>query len=178
MTAASARSLDASESLPPRNADPRRSAGPWIVVGLLCMNVAIVAGTIAFAMSGSTLQVQAGWDHADRTWDERQAAARAQRELGWRVEASASGDGLLRIALRDRAGAPLDRARVRAEAFHAGHPGAPRTLGFEETAPGAYAASLAGALPGRWVLRVEALRGAQTLRHECEVEVARESSNP
>lgn len=160
----------AATARPPRG--PRASsAGPWIVIGLLTMNVGIVAGTIAFATAGSTLKVQPGWDQADRTWDQRQAALRAQRELGWQAHASGQTPGLVTLSLRDRAGAPVDRARVHAKAFHAAHPADVRPLLFDESAPGAYVAALSEARAGSWTVQLEVQRGAQTLREEREIQV-------
>ena len=79
-------------------------------------------------------------------------AAKADRALGWRLDAARAPGGRMRFTLADASGALLRGAKVSALADHPLGAPAPVRLALHEQAPGVYEAPLAA---GRWHIAVE-----------------------
>lgn len=147
------------EVIPPRPSRPVRSGWrwfPWAVVAVLCV-VVTVNGAMAW-MALHTFPGIAGRDGFDlsNNYDRVLDVAARQAALGWKLDAGADAAGHASLTLTDRAGAPLDGARIDASAERP--LGAPMhtALAFRALGAGRYVA--ADALPekGQWDLSVSA----------------------
>ncbi|MHC5654370.1 FixH family protein [Stappia sp.] len=91
------------------------------------------------------------------------AAARAQAELGWKVEGTVNrgDDGAARIAVsaHDKDGAPLAGLLVTARLQRTASPEAAHIVVLQEGELGLYTADLANVETGNWLLNLSASRG-------------------
>lgn len=87
---------------------PRRSAWiPWVFVGGLLLVVAVNAVLVVTAIGSFTgLTTGKSYDKG-RAYNHVLAEAARQDALGWSAAVTLS-DGVLRVAVRDRAGAPVE----------------------------------------------------------------------
>jgi nitrogen fixation protein FixH len=97
-------------------------------------------------------------------WDQTMAQEAANAALGWSVSASFEpgarpGQSRLVARVRDRAGAPVDGARVSVVAFPSARASRMSAAALEPKGDGAYAAGLPADRPGLWELRVRVTRG-------------------
>ncbi len=145
----------------------RRITGRHVLFGMLAFfGVVFAANGIMMWMAARTFD---GLDEPDAYrrgvhYNERLAAARAQRALGWRMELSlaASGvDGLdrsLRVNAQRADGRPLDGLAIRVTMRSPVNAREDRevTLAADPTAPGLYGAGIRLPRLGKWQAVVEA----------------------
>jgi nitrogen fixation protein FixH len=151
--------------------DRRGAYWPWLLAAALLFTVgANVVMLFAANSDRNGSVVEPDYYAKAVAWDQTMAERRASDLLGWTataiVERSRSGadsaavTGGVVVHLRDRAGAPVSGARVTAVAIHNVDAGHPIELALHERAPGVYGAGARIAHPGRWEVRVQALRDA------------------
>lgn len=151
--------------------DRRGAYWPWLLAAALLFTVgANVVMLIAANSDRNGSVVEPDYYAKAVAWDETMARRAASDRLGWTatatVERSRSDEtpdevsGSVVVHLRDRAGVALAGARVSAVAIHNTDAGHPIALTLHERAPGVYGAGARIEHPGRWEVRVDALRGA------------------
>lgn len=150
---------------------------PAVLVAVLAITVVANVAILRLASDPDAGAIEPDAYSKAVAWDSTAAARDASSALGWtliaRLEPAAAGGGARVVAsLRDRAGAPVEGARVRVEAIHNGL--ARRFVADLAPAPdaGSYAAALPLPRPGQWELRVHAARGAERFVTSVRVELA------
>lgn len=83
------------------------------------------------------------------------AQERAQRALGWKIDAGGDASGALTVQAFDAKGAPLGDLHVVAQLQRPATETGRKVATFSETAPGVYSANV-GPLSGAWDLEVTA----------------------
>lgn len=156
----------------------RGSGRGWIslIVGLILMNMAIVASTIYFAASDRSGGVEPNYYAKALNYDAVIAQRAANGRLGWNAIATlvAKGDGsgaLLNITIRDRDGSEVRGALVRVEAFSSLRNSERSTLVLPETETG-YSATVPLSAGGIWRVRIRATCGTDTFTSERDVTLA------
>jgi nitrogen fixation protein FixH len=116
-------------------------------------------------------------------WDSASAGAAASHALGWtaqaRLDPAAAGGARVTVRIRDRAGRPVEGARVEVEAirnglarrFRGALPPRPERDGADDDR-GTYAADLPLPRPGAWELRLRAERGTARFVTSLRVDLA------
>jgi nitrogen fixation protein FixH len=138
---------------------PRRSAWnvfPWAIVAAMSLVVVVNAGMVYYALDTFPGQTSDGGFDLSNHYNQVLEVAQRHAALGWTVQVVADGAGRAVVALTDRAGAPLQGARVNATAERPlGAPHATRLL-FHDAGAGRYVADAALSMPGQWELEVSA----------------------
>ena len=122
---------------------PRPFTGRRLAL-MLCGMFAVVA-TVNFTMatlasrtfSGAVVANGFVANHEFSGWVER---AKEQQEIGWSAAAEVRGGNLV-VSARDKAGANLERARVRVHFIHPFRASEARGVELREAAPGRYVAA-------------------------------------
>lgn len=132
---------------------------PWIVVGLLTANALAVLLLIVAASGDPSHAVEPDYYAKGLAWDAEQAKARAAERLGWRlalavVPARHAGHRRVEIRLVDRAGRPLDGARLRLEARQLARASEVLRSALTAGDGASYVATLPLRRRGLWELRV------------------------
>lgn len=143
-------------------------AWPFLIVGLLGLNVLVCAITVVSALS-SPYTIEPGYYEKAVAWDADRAAFPDPVTLGWRVSASAR-PGFVEVEIRDGEGSPVGARRVSGEWFHRASAGERATLSFTPMGEGRFVAPASSARAGQWELRLEiagessSARGVYTVR--------------
>lgn len=152
-----------------RTTDARGDAWiPWAFVAAFLVVIAANATMASFAFSSWTGIATPDAYRKGLAYNATLAAARRQAELGWQGAVSYAGGeaGRVEFALRDRAGAPVIGATVRATFVRPTSEGHDFEVALEPLGGGRYAARVAPPLPGVWDLRIAATRGDAAARFE------------
>jgi nitrogen fixation protein FixH len=152
---------DAGQSQP---ANAKRGSWiPWIF--LAGFGVVLVAnGTLIYVASTTWtgIAVNRAYDKG-LTYNRNLEAAERQAALGWQASLTTTVNaelaGTVAVALRDRDGAPLNRAEVLVQFERPTHEGHDFVVELAADGAGTYAAPFAAPLPGVWDLRLIATRG-------------------
>ncbi len=144
---------------------------PWMVVGLLLLMV-VMMGVLFYSAVGdpSHVVVENYYDKAIH-WDEVQAQAELDRQLGWHVElefravppelAADPGTGkpntLVVVQLVDSLNRPLDSLSIHLKAFFSARAGRVFEADLQPVA-GGYGAAFRLGPPGVWEFQLEARR--------------------
>jgi nitrogen fixation protein FixH len=142
-----------------------RTGSFWAFVpaGLLTLLIGIQLVLVRRALSDPSVAVEDDYYRKALAWDARRAEALADARLGWQLAAdllSVGADGAdVRVVLRDRAGAPVEGARLEVEAFAVARANRVVRATFTETAGGEYRARLPVDRFGLWELSFRAARG-------------------
>lgn len=135
---------------------------PHALIAGLGVVVAVNAGMVYSALRTfpgvAALDV---FDHSN-SYDEVLAEAAREAALGWSVQ-PVGETRTPRLALTDRAGAPLAGATVRAQARRPLGPDMTTEVTFVEDAPGRYLAADPLPAGGQWELRISVVRDDQRL---------------
>ena len=150
---------------------------PVAIVGLLVSGAAANIGFMVVASRDATFAVEPDYYRKAVDWDRAMAQEARNVELGWRVsaelEAGAGGRARLVARVTDREGRPVSDATVVVEAFPSARA---REIASVTLAPagaaGAYTATLPGARPGLWELRLRVTRGAQVFTRTLSQDLA------
>jgi nitrogen fixation protein FixH len=150
------------------SARPRGWWYPWIFVGGFAIVVVVNGIMIWFATTTFTgLETERAYEKGlayNRAIDD----ARAQDELGWRVETTiepAEGRAVrLGARFADRDGRPIDGLAVEGRLIRPTQSGHDRRLPMTGLGDGSYEARLTPELPGLWEFQVVAKRG--DVRHQ------------
>lgn len=137
----------------------------WVglVVALLGMSVVIQMTALWLATSDPSFAVVEDYEAKARDWDRTQAQAGRNLELGWTTELTTAPlprGVALELSLTDRAGVPIDDARVRVVAFHNARAADRIALDLTPLGEGRYGAPLPASRAGLWELQVAVERGA------------------
>ena len=145
-----------------------KSRGWYWPVGLAALLVGSAAANIALAFITSrdaSFAVEPNYYAKALAWDERMAQEARNEALGWslalRVDPTAARDRMAVTArLVDRAGDPIQGARVDVEAFHNARASRILTTALAPSGE-AYAAMMPIDRPGLWEFRLRATRGSE-----------------
>ncbi len=136
----------------------RLSWGPWIFFALF--GIVLLANGIMVWMAFGTwtgLETRGHYDKG-RAYNQVLEAARAQDELGWRVEVALTPAGGETVSLearfRDRDGRAVKPGAVTARLVRPTHEGYDLTLPLDERGAGRYGADFVPPLPGQWDVRI------------------------
>jgi nitrogen fixation protein FixH len=165
---------------------PRASKWPLLVVGLIALNMMIVAITVVKATGDESMATEPGYYEKAMRFSAIAAERDASKALGWRatVEVDASSSpAVLRMTLRDASGLPVQGCVVQAEAFANTRASKRRRVELSESgvigglpgvrgAQGMYEGTLDVDRAGLWTVRVRATRLEETFVHETEVLVS------
>lgn len=143
-----------------------RSRGWYWPVGLAVLLAGSAGANIALLIITSrdaSFAVEPDYYAKALAWDETMAQEARNEALGWslglRVEPTAErGAMTVRVRLADRAGAPIDGARIAVETFHNARASRVLTAALEPRGPD-YAAVMPLARPGLWEFRLRVTRG-------------------
>lgn len=97
-------------------------------------------------------------------WDAHMEELRRSAALGWQLDMR-SANGAVLVHLTDRAGAPVDGATVKLEAFAVARSRTPYRATLTEEGEGWYAWQRPPSPSGRWELRLRATRGDDLFVH-------------
>ncbi len=143
-------------------AQPRRSRWiPYAFIGFF--GVVVLANAVLLVVAFGTWTGVAVPDAYERglAYNRELERAAAQEALGWSgaLETRQAGERTrVALTLKGPAGAPLERAAVRARFYRPTHEGHDLTVPLSAEGGGLYAAELALPLDGAWEVRVRAER--------------------
>ncbi|MBL8887054.1 MAG: FixH family protein [Phycisphaerales bacterium] len=156
----------------------RGSGRGWIamILGLILMNMAIVATTIYFATSDRSGGVEPNYYAQALNYDSVITQRATNARLGWNsiatlIDKGESSEALLTITILDREGSEVRDAVVRAEAFPSLRSSERSSLVLPQTNRG-YSATVPLSARGVWRIRIRATRGADTFTSERDVPLA------
>ncbi len=147
---------------------------PIAIVAVLAIQAAWIMAVIGLATGDPTHAVEPNYYEKAVRWDAAAREHQAWDRLGWSAELSTRrvahdsgsiqgvrGDTAQRlvVTLRDRAGAPVERAHVEAECFHQARSGERTKWTLEAIEPGVYAGPAALARAGLWEARLHIIKG-------------------
>jgi len=143
-----------------------RSRGWYWPVGLAALLVVSAGANIALIVITSrdaSFAVEPNYYAKALAWDETMAQQARNEALGWRLGLRVEPTGergrmTVTARLTDRAGAPLEGARVAIEARHNARANRVLTAALEPRDAG-YVAAMPLARPGLWEFRVRVTRG-------------------
>ncbi len=141
----------------------RTITGRHVLYGFVCFfGVILVANAIFIYLAVDTftgLSTERPYQRGI-AYNETLEARSAQRALGWRAKVSfdeaRDGQGVLTVAMRDRAGAPLEDLRVAGQIRRPTHEGLDQDLTLVRSGIGAYSVELILPRRGQWDLRLTA----------------------
>ena len=140
---------------------PPRSAWrhfPWIICGAIGVVVAVNAAMITTAVNSFPGKLGRNGFDLSNQYNAVIAAQERNEALGWQLDATWRASGIT-VALKDRAGAVLDGARVTATLRRPLGPPHEQELTLQYAGPGIYAAATPGSLAGQWDLMLTVQRG-------------------
>jgi nitrogen fixation protein FixH len=145
-----------------------RNRGWYWPVGLAALLVGSAGANIALVIitaRDASFAVEPDYYAKALAWDETMAQQARNKALGWslglRVEPVGERDGMtVAVRLTDRAGAPIEGARIAVEALHNARASHVLSAALEPRGSG-YAATMPLARPGLWEFRLRAARGAE-----------------
>ena len=150
---------------------------PISLAGVLATTVAANIWVAVIANDDPSFAIEPDYYRKAVDWDRRMAQEARNAELGWGATASLEpqrgGHARLVARITDREGRPLTGATVTVEAFASARANRMATVTLTpETTPGAYAATLDGARPGLWELRLRVVRGEQVFTRTLDQDLA------
>jgi nitrogen fixation protein FixH len=148
-------------------AAPRPITGRTVLLWIVAFFVVIFAANAVFIyLAVSTfpgLEVASSYK-AGQAYESDVAAARAQGERGWVVEAHAAlaAEGAtIDATFVDRDGRPLSGLAVTATFGHTVDTAHDQSVTLSETAPGTYSGKASGIVPGQWSLILSAAQDGE-----------------
>lgn len=138
---------------------PRGWIWPLVIVGLLGLNVLVVAITVIVAMGDPSVGIEPDYYQKALAWDSDREQRRDPAEDGLDVSIQLlpapdrHGDGQVVVSLA-RSDAPVEGAQIEAEVFHFARSRERQTVTLAEHGPGVYAASASLRREGNWEIRL------------------------
>jgi nitrogen fixation protein FixH len=136
----------------------------YVPAGLLLAMLAGLLSLARIAKDDPGFAVEPDYYRKATQWDAEMAQRAENERLGWQTELAVatlpSGRLALTLRLRDRAGAPIEHARVALEAFHNARAATPLELTLEP-GPTGYVAEIPPQRPGLWEFRLSAQAGSE-----------------
>jgi nitrogen fixation protein FixH len=142
-----------------------------VIVGLISMNVCIVAVTVVCATRDKSFAIEPDYYKKAVEWDRSALERDRGAALGWGVSVAltparpGSTEPVVRVSLNGppSAGAPLDGAQVQVEAFAQARSGARLKFYAEGVGGGLYEGAADISRPGLWEVRLRVRRGPDSL---------------
>ena len=156
---------------------PKAFIWPAMIIGMLVINVGIVAFTMVAANKGEGASVARGYDERALRWDEHRREMAKSNALGWSCLAQLDRPardapiGTLRIALTIGDVEPVEAAPLMIQLFHSGHPTERVTINLTTDSSGRATSSVAAPRPGYYSLRIESPATADRAAYIHEVEI-------
>lgn len=155
----------------------RRNSGrvwPMLIVGLILMNMGIVAITIYAATRDPSVATEPDYYAKALNFNETIRQREINAQLGWSADCSITAterNTELSVDLRDRAGRPITGATVSAVAFASARSGQRQTLTLASSrdTPGVYAAPIRIERAGLWIVRVSVRHADGVFTHDTEL---------
>jgi nitrogen fixation protein FixH len=147
---------------------------PAFVLGLMALNLGVIASGIYFASRDGPIPVEPDYYQKAVDWDIEVQQQRVNARLAWTLKPEVVIDGgavRIHVLLSDAAAAPVTDATLTAVAFHQAHSVQRAKLSFAHLGGGAYECTLRDPLPGRWEFRFEARQNKTTFTQKSEIEV-------
>lgn len=136
---------------------------PWAFVGGFAVVFAANAVMVTFAMRSWTgLETEDAY-RKGLSYNRTLQAVRQEAALGWTGSAAFDGADIV-VALRDREGAPVTAASVRADFVRPTAEGHDFSVSLTERGGGRYAASVLLPMPGVWDVRAVAQRSSDSFQ--------------
>jgi len=154
----------------------RGSHWPVAIVCLLLGGAGANIGLMLVATRDASFSVEPDYYRKAVEWDRTMAQEERNAALGWSASAR-FGEGIpagsrLVVRVVDRAGAPIDGARVSVEAFASARASQVARLTLEAEPHGIYAAPAPAGPGGLWEIRLTVTRGDQVFTGVVGVERA------
>lgn len=150
---------------------------PALVIGLLAGQVVLVLVMAYLAVSDHSFAVEPDYYRQALRWNSEISQQQANRRLGWSVlvEVAEQADVLqqrdVRCVITDRAGQPVEDARVEVVAFPHVRGNERQVLRLTGLEAGRYGATVRMAQGGLWEFRITASRGADVATHVAQLQV-------
>lgn len=151
---------------------PRGWIWPVVIIGLLGLNMAVVAITVIVATSDPSVAVEPDYYQKALAWDADRDVRRDPGEDGIDVSIQLLpgpdrlSDGQVVVSVA-KAGLPVEHAQIEAVVFHFARSGERQTVTLVEQGPGVYAGPASLRRDGNWEIRLRLLaagRGYQFTR--------------
>lgn len=151
---------------------PREWIWPVVIIGLLGLNMVVVAITVIAATSDPSVAVEPDYYQKALAWDSDRDERRDPSEDGidLSIQLLPNPDPLSKgqvVVALAKAGLPIERAQIEAVLFHFARSGERQAATLVEQGPGVYAAPAALRREGNWEIRLRMLtegRGYQFTR--------------
>ncbi len=167
-------------SIPINTPDRPRSRGlgwPIAMASILAFTVVVNLFVFRLAASDPSFSVEPSYYQKAVHWDDELAQRSHNAELGWQATTQlvALKDGVTRLSVRltDAAGAPLDGADVRLEAFAISRASQVARLALsaaDDPSGGVYSAILPDGESGRWELKLNVTHDSERFTSVSRVE--------
>jgi hypothetical protein len=134
---------------------------PTIIVGMLLVNVGIVAFTVVAAQRGGGAAVSPAYDERALHWDDYRRSIEESNALGWNCQVTLDRtrdhieSGTLTLSLSAGPQRPVSNTLLRVQVFHSGHPTDRTVLSLETNAQGTASARVPTLHPGYYSLHIE-----------------------
>lgn len=149
-----------------------RSPWPFAIVGLLGMNMAVVAVTVFYATSDRSLAIEPNYYQRALAWDRTRIQGARNAQLGWVI--TLNGDRTdpntvrLSVGLHDKSGMPIDDANIEVIAFHNARAAERNSVLLASQGEGRYSGTMLADRDGVWHYRVTVRHGTETFTDEFE----------
>jgi nitrogen fixation protein FixH len=145
-------------------------AWPFVIVGMLAMNVVVCGITVAYALS-SPYQVEPDYYEKAVAWDEHKSEFPDPATHGWSVSTTAA-DGVIGVRVTDDQGRPAQVSVTAGECYHRARSNVRSVLAFTPAGDGRFLAAADLDRPGVWELRLEIENGEAKARGRYDFMVA------
>jgi hypothetical protein len=146
---------------------------PFIVVGFLATNVAIVTFTIVAATGDPSAKIEEQYDARGHNWQEVKDERAKAEELGWQIDCKVHGRGdqtaEVKVLLYGPDGRPLKDAVVRIAAFHDARPDQVARAVLSDAGLGEHIGAVTAEREGCWTITVDASRAGDKAVRTFEV---------
>jgi len=162
---------------------PRRlPRWPFIIIALLGVQMIGVLTMMRIAGDDPAFGVEPDYYEKAVKWDSTAAARASADQLGWSIDAtlgpviSAGNERELRVTLRDRHGAALNAAAVRAEVFCHARSASRQEAVLTPLTPGEYAARIVAPRAGLYEVRLDIVCNGSRAEVARTIEIAEKAA--
>lgn len=164
------------ESSPARSAPASKRLEPFLVGIFLLFVVFFIANGFLVYFSSSSWTGLVSHNHYQEglAYNATLAQQKAESALGWKVSVDASGlaahqEGVLRVALMDRDGHPLQGGMLAGLLYRPVQETQDIAFALDEIAPGIYTSKLKPTSPGHWGVKLTAKVREETFHHHVRI---------
>ena len=150
---------------------------PTMIIGMLAVNVVIVAVTMVAAHKGGGASISPSYDERALRWDDHRREMAQSNALGWNCFAQIdrpardAASGTLRISLTAASDQPVEATKLTIQLFHSGHPTDRTTLELVTDTQGQATAQVPASRPGYYTLHIESPAAADRAAYVHDIEV-------